>query len=458
MIQEFQDEVLDTSGQSDNNPRYRIRDNSGTILQDDVQISLKTPVTQEGTKLNKAFFEIQQQNFFEANKYSDTASTIENVTGNPIPTTGWSSNENGDIYTNGDYKLSCDNFNTGALTNILAIDGSKSVKTNATFDASIFIQMDRPIKAKKITFQVYHDYSSSLRVAIYGSNKLTTNLDDWDELYLFSKAATYSTGVIEASLTKIGTYKYYRLYCSHNNKGHYFQIYAFFPTEYENAKVTLNYPIKSYEKGAFIRIRANATLSYPTINVNGLGEKQVYAPLIANHLYTLVYNGTSYEAQGLPYQVINISGNYSLPFSVYFAVAVGGGGGAAYNASYSGIGYGGAGGLVSGMVSITSNDTQITIGHGGAGSAETGGTGGTTSILGLTAYGGKGGSRTSEGSASGEGGKGYGGAILQGENGNSNGKGQQVEGTYYGKGGSNGTNFEEAENGENGVVILYPIA
>lgn len=57
MIQEFQDEVLDTSGQSDNNPRYRIRDNSGTILQDDVQISLKTPVTQEGTKLNKALFE-----------------------------------------------------------------------------------------------------------------------------------------------------------------------------------------------------------------------------------------------------------------------------------------------------------------------------------------------------------------------------------------------------------------
>lgn len=52
MIQEFKDEILDTSSQPDSKPRYRIRDNVGEVLQDDVQIEVKTPVTQEGTVIN----------------------------------------------------------------------------------------------------------------------------------------------------------------------------------------------------------------------------------------------------------------------------------------------------------------------------------------------------------------------------------------------------------------------
>ena len=52
MIQEFKDEILDTSGQLDNKTRYRIRNNIGEVLQDDVQIEVKTPVTQEGTAIN----------------------------------------------------------------------------------------------------------------------------------------------------------------------------------------------------------------------------------------------------------------------------------------------------------------------------------------------------------------------------------------------------------------------
>lgn len=54
---EFQDEILDPVGQSDNKPRYRIRDNSGNVIYDNVTLELSTPVIQEGTALNKAFFD-----------------------------------------------------------------------------------------------------------------------------------------------------------------------------------------------------------------------------------------------------------------------------------------------------------------------------------------------------------------------------------------------------------------
>lgn len=52
-----QDEILDTSGQLDSKPRYRIRDNNGTILYDNVTLEVATPVTQEGTEINKALFD-----------------------------------------------------------------------------------------------------------------------------------------------------------------------------------------------------------------------------------------------------------------------------------------------------------------------------------------------------------------------------------------------------------------
>lgn len=54
MIQEFKDEILDTSGQLDNKPRYRIRDNNGTVIYDNITLEVATLVVQEGMNINKA--------------------------------------------------------------------------------------------------------------------------------------------------------------------------------------------------------------------------------------------------------------------------------------------------------------------------------------------------------------------------------------------------------------------
>lgn len=70
MIQEFKDEILDTSGQPDNKPRYRIRDNNGTILYDNITLEVATPVTQEGMNINKAKVENLQGDLYTQDRYN----------------------------------------------------------------------------------------------------------------------------------------------------------------------------------------------------------------------------------------------------------------------------------------------------------------------------------------------------------------------------------------------------
>lgn len=72
---EIDDEILDTSGQPDTKPRFRIRNNSGSIIYDDVQVELKTPVVEEGTPINKDLFESIKEL-----KVGDLVSTIAEKT------------------------------------------------------------------------------------------------------------------------------------------------------------------------------------------------------------------------------------------------------------------------------------------------------------------------------------------------------------------------------------------
>lgn len=68
---DIKDEVLDTSLQPDNNPRYTIKDNNGKVINDNVQIDLKTPVVEEGTPLNKALVKDLRKLYVSYNKNAD---------------------------------------------------------------------------------------------------------------------------------------------------------------------------------------------------------------------------------------------------------------------------------------------------------------------------------------------------------------------------------------------------
>ena len=65
MFQDIKDEVL--SGE----PRYTIKNSSGNVLNDNVDISLKTPITQEGTPVNRALFRNLQGDLYTQDRYNE---------------------------------------------------------------------------------------------------------------------------------------------------------------------------------------------------------------------------------------------------------------------------------------------------------------------------------------------------------------------------------------------------
>lgn len=77
---EIKDEILNTAGQPDNAPRYSIRDNNGSIIYDNVQLELKTPLLQEGTPINKELFENFYNNMLISTKETVVDYVVEEDT------------------------------------------------------------------------------------------------------------------------------------------------------------------------------------------------------------------------------------------------------------------------------------------------------------------------------------------------------------------------------------------
>lgn len=238
---------------------------------------------------------------------------------------------------------------------------------------------------------------------------------------------------------------------------------------YVGTAMTLDLPLTSYETGKIINIISPATFnSYPTLNINGLGAKTVNSVLAQNKRYTLIYNGDSFDSLAEP-QIITATGNYDLSYSRYYCVAIGGGGGVGKGTGTGGrTALGGDGGLVAGIFTPRASTTAVVVGAGGATANNQAGAGGDTSIGDFVAYGGAGGKggSGSTGSSSnaptpGVGGKGKGGAILEGitpvQEGSSSTwilpEGHTIEGVNYGKGGDDTSGVP----GTAGAVILYPL-
>ena len=81
MYQEIKDEILDPSLQPDANPRYTIKDNAGVVINDNVQIDMKTPIVQNPTPLNKVTLgniqgDLYTQDRYNTPVYSGSAMTL----------------------------------------------------------------------------------------------------------------------------------------------------------------------------------------------------------------------------------------------------------------------------------------------------------------------------------------------------------------------------------------------
>lgn len=245
--------------------------------------------------------------------------------------------------------------------------------------------------------------------------------------------------------------------------------------------LTFSPAVNAYATGQSFKFKAGNTntSTTPTLNINSLGTKTIIhtngSPLmigsiLANSIYEVTYNGTSFELQNptVYQEFIYVSGTstWVAPKGVSTVLvdicAGGGGGGGNQGANTSGSGGGGGGGA--GATNVTSNVTPLTgytvvVGAGGGGGASAGNTGfsgGTSSFNGISKNGGSGGQSTT-GSTGGNGGAGGdASAGAGGAGGSSNGAGSNGgTGTGGGTGGTgaagNGSGAGSGGGGASGI-------
>lgn len=244
MIQEFKDEILDTSGQLDNKTRYRIRNNIGEVLQDDVQIEVKTPVTQEGTSINSELLknilnsameiktlslaEKEDNSYFTtmdtkvfAQAYNNTISSeifscaktygqedikvkFSTASGKPIKINSTNSTDYIQALpynSNADYTATYSKFNTYFSQTMHEYDKwyhSNRFSTYRTYSDTMHITWDL-IFARTISFKYSVTYDG-VTGKLYGSNDNT----NWVEL------GTLVGGMTNQTINSTEEYRYYR--------------------------------------------------------------------------------------------------------------------------------------------------------------------------------------------------------------------------------------------------------
>lgn len=286
---EVKDEVL--AGE----PKYRIRDNAGNILYDNLTLEQITEVIEEGTPINKAFFDSIKGDLNWIDRII-TPTLIPNETlhiGDFIPKT-WtmvSSKE----YTSGEYKITSD-----SSTNLQkAFDGN--VGTSATSSVnSYYIILECPTKIKISKMKTYFIGYSAISVVISGSNDNT----NWTNLYTTGN----QNSLTDIELTTKGYYKYYKFYMG----GASINVYEIQSSEYfllsnEYNTLLVDLPLSAYEtnKTINIKIPENTLSEINTyLNINSLGNKLInfVDSLEVETDYMLIFDGNLFDAHKFWYE------------------------------------------------------------------------------------------------------------------------------------------------------------
>ena len=334
-MMEFLDEVLDTSSQPNTNPRYTISDNAGNVINDNVQIDMKTPMVQTGTPLNKATFDNLQGDLYTVDRYNmvtfeqrilevdyitDILVTETQHTGNCIPQSGWQSASETNYYnfsSNG-WQIK-DDWTIGTATNNVAnaFDGDTSTlfkSKNGTRQADIIITCPYPVKITKMKTFIGNSGSDDFDVAVIQGYK------DGEWLDIYHYGTNYQTQLTEIEITNPDYFEQYKIYLGTHGLGNAY-ISEIQVSEYYTAVFgvrayggDLDLPLTSYEKNKKISIEmANKildlengetyieTIDNPLININGKGNKKINGSIKYGRKYELVYNGESWDIINVKY-------------------------------------------------------------------------------------------------------------------------------------------------------------
>ena len=280
MFQDIKDEVL--SGE----PRYTIKNSSGNVLSDNVDISLKTPITQEGTPVNRALFRNLQGDLYTQDRYNELEMhrrmvsvdyetnlvySEENHIGDCIPKVWTATDSTNLVYVAEDGTKVYASSKDGSHTPDKACDGDEETFWHANTygkNQHLTIEFVNPIRIKKIKVAArLYSPSWSVDFYIWGSN----DNQNWTTLATTSTPLVTNPSLKEINIESVVAYKYFRfateVYGKQTCVIHELQV-----TEYSTDVVygkyeyysNLDIPITSYEEGKIVNIECGRIVDETT--------------------------------------------------------------------------------------------------------------------------------------------------------------------------------------------------
>ena len=248
MLQDIKDEVL--AGE----PLYVIQNPDGTVLQDNVKITQKTPIVQEPTPLNRATFANMQGDLYTSDRYNKPV-VVEGIKQSEIFNTNLFDGLeaiNTQTCENSKVKVTCSGTSSdSALIN--AFDGTEDGqwKSNTSTSTYLRVECKNATKITKLYISATVSGAYIISAVIQGSNDGV----NWDDLYSFASSIS---SVI--NLNNPNYYYYYKV--SYTNS-------VSIPMTIKELRVTewqeqfnifinnLSLPLTSYEVGKIVNIEGN---------------------------------------------------------------------------------------------------------------------------------------------------------------------------------------------------------
>lgn len=354
-------------------PKYRITDNNGNIIADNVTIEMITQMIQEGTPMNKELFERFENDYLSqiackmdlSNVYNVGELSVEprTITSNFTDPSSWKEESTLKvIHPASGFTISTTRVYSDSSNMINFVDGNDS--TSAIYD-SYYINFERPVawKLKRLNAYVRGEYSSgtykALRISLdtsfktagaytsYSSDQQQTNIFDFNidtaQTNFYMKSVTGSSSITNYDI----------------------RAYELYSITYET-----NCNIISYEypytiaDGTVIKFKTPTNLNETIPTVLKLGNIEINIGMrLANTNYEVIYNDTSRSSgkeSSLPISIAvgSISNGSTIPqtpgFTQYAYFVSPKSGGATYSINTS------AGSTYSVNTNVVCNVDQIT--------------------------------------------------------------------------------------------------
>ena len=295
MLQEIKDEVL--AGE----PLYVIEGSDGTVLQDNVKITRKTPVVEEATELNRATFANLQGDLYTQDRYNVPVVTSENgnfINNLSLPLTSY---EVGKII-----RMKAQKFEGNVQSNAFAKNWIKeSTSKYIAGDGSTITGNVMQEDGRNLS-QLFNLQSGEANMCLFKnftSLKLELNLA---KVIKIKKMAIYAFGSAGSMTIKAYTNDSWKTLLTVDGSSLPIAINPEDVIQIESPEYSSRYLIEvtGTRSSTSIYISHWQTIEYetketsfsnPYININNLGTKLINGTIEEGERYSLVYNGKSFD-------------------------------------------------------------------------------------------------------------------------------------------------------------------